>query len=368
MLDAKLQIALLQKIANSWQEINHLHFKNSLKRPVFTLDGPSHILGSFQLPGTLYLNLDLVLLNDWKTCVIPTLKHEMAHQYIMERISSVGNGHDKLFRKICLQIGAAPEATGKIRRQADSDELGNNPNTSGAAESNVGDIIRKIQKLLNLAQSQNNHEAESAMALANSLLLKFNLDHGLLAQTEFVRKNISTYLKRTPIEFSLICNILQEFYFVEIVFFKDWDDLGLLSQQCALMGKSVNVQIAEYTFYFLLNACQRYWQDFRKGQEIKIAGRDKRSFTIGLMEGFHQKLSKQQRTHKEQGLVWLGDPELLRFAKSNFPRTARTSYSRQGDAAVYAAGKAAGATLVVHKGMHGATKGRSGGNLLSPAR
>jgi Protein of unknown function (DUF2786) len=360
MLSSDLQLALLQKIANSWREINRLYFKDGLKLPVFTFEGPSHMLGSFQLPGTMYLNLDLVLYNDWKTAVIPTLKHEMAHQYIMEKISPVGNGHDQLFRKICAQIGAAASATGNIKRQTDTEQTASqSPNN----EPNVGDVVRKIQKLLNLAQSQNQHEAEAAMTLANSLLLKFNLDHGLLAQTEFARRNVSTHSKRTPIEFSLICNILQEFYFVEIVFFKDWDELGLQSQQCAIMGKQVNVEIAEYTLHFLMAACERYWQDFRRDKKKTIVGRERRSFVIGLMEGFQQKLSDQRRINQTQGLVWKGDPELIRFAKNHFPRTARTSYSRQGDASVYAAGKAAGATLIVHKGMHG--QGSQSRGLLS---
>lgn len=83
------------------------------------------------------------------------------------------------------------------------------------------------------------------------------------------------------------------------------------------------------------------------------------------MSGFCQKLDAQARVHKEAGLVWLPQADLIAYAKKRHPhvRSTRSRGTRQSDA--FGEGQAAGRNLVLHRGL---SQGASGETRRLPAR
>src|SRR5690606_19881159 len=94
------------------------------------------------------------------------LKHEMAHQYVEEVEGyKPGEGpHGATFRRVCRERGIDEGATG------DPD-----PTSEGSDPKHYA-ILRRIELLLALATSENQNEAQTAMATARRLMLKYNLE------------------------------------------------------------------------------------------------------------------------------------------------------------------------------------------------
>lgn len=332
----EISMALLLRIRNSWHEINKTYFRQAMKAPILTLVGPPTALGSY-CAGTLYINPKLALWGSWAEDVIPTLKHEMAHQYLFEVLNRPSEGHGRLFRQVCQRLGIPSEASGILPTEA---------KVSLSSESDpTSQILRRIEKLLNLAQSDNLHEAEAAMAKANELLLRYNLDSTHLTG-DFVRKNIATGKKRPPAEVWGATHLITSFYFVEIITFKDWDKDGCYTQHLAFLGRSANVTIAEYVFHYLVPLAKRLWE------ESKNPGDSRQAFMWGIFDGLQSKLKEQQKANQKRGLIWKGDAELIAFSRRCFPhvRTGK-SYARTSSES-YGRGKSLGKTITIHKGIH----------------
>lgn len=346
-MNENLKVLLLQKLCNSWQELNKIHFKGRLKKPSFTFEGGDSLVGSFSLPAQIFIHPDVVLYNDWEAVLIPVLKHEMVHQYIFECVDKRDSGHGVLFKKICQQIGAHPMSGIDIARSPLPNEIDH-----AEVSSEFPSILRKIEKLMNLSRSQNIHEAESAMEKANQLLLKYNLDASSLGKDDnMIRINLGLSTKRTDLATSYIASILCEYYFVDTVFYKAWDEQGFYNFHLAIMGKSHNVKIAEYTFHFLSKLKDQLWVEYLKSEKIKNR-RAKREFTHGLFQGFESKLTAQRSKLKNEGLVWKGDPELLKYAKKEFPRTTRRCSSSTSETSkTFRDGQALGKSITVRGAM-----------------
>ena len=141
--------ALLNALVHSWNTLNGTLFRGALRPPVLTLvDGRR--LGFWQRDTrTLALGRGLVADASWPV-VVEVLKHEMAHQYVDEVLGITDETpHGPAFRQVCERIGADPRAAG--RPAADEEPA----------------AIRKVRKLLALAQSANRNEAEAAARAAH---------------------------------------------------------------------------------------------------------------------------------------------------------------------------------------------------------
>jgi hypothetical protein len=79
----------------------------------------------------------------------------------------------------------------------------------------------------------------------------------------------------------------------------------------------------------------------------------------GVMMGFGTKLDAQKVVSQQEGLIWVGDPELQRYLKQRFPTLVSGGGFSLGNASAYNEGKAAGASIVLHKGV-GADSGNQG--------
>lgn len=190
----------------------------------------------------------------------------------------------------------------------------------------MDDIVKKIQKLLTLANSDNENEAKLATQKANELLLKYNLKMQQVKDTQFEYQEKSvkeTGLTVKPYQ-HMISSLLTEFFFVQIVIgqvFSGYSsgDHGVprarYKKTLKLVGTKENCEIATYIFDYLNTAYPNLWKD----QYERNASLDRthaHSYYKGLTAGIRSMLTETKwKVEEEMGLVVVGDPGLDKFVE-----------------------------------------------------
>lgn len=323
----------LTELLRSWHTFNERHLGGVLRPPVLQIDLSAQRLGHWQA-GTRTLSLahDHLLSHRWDD-VLDTLKHEMAHQYVDEVLGGDVRPHGPQFTRACALLDIRPDVTGTPR-----------PSDDPAAK-----VLRRVQKLLALATSANRHEAEAAMAAANTLLLRYNLD---LPQDGprpgYEARRLGDSAAAIALENKLVSSILSEFFFVECIWVTTYNARRLRQERVLeVLGTSENLEMAAYVHDFLHAATKRLWGQARRDMSLPASKR--REFGAGLLTGFRDKLRGERQRNEEQGLVWLGDADLDRYVRGRHPyiRSMGSAAVRRGRA--HAAGRAAGEGLTLHR-------------------
>lgn len=325
----ELHEAWLGRLQLEWRALNRERLSGALRIPIFRIGEGKRTLGSFEpMSRILSISEDHVLNASWAE-VTATLAHEMAHQVVFELWKLLAEPpHGKRFKEaLALLVDPAEDTS-----LTDAEEK----------------ILRKVQKLLSLAQSDNPHEAQSAMATANTLLLQHNLR---LADTEprgYTRRRIGGESGRISMAWKLIGAILSDFFFVECIWVSTYDARqNIEKRQLEIMGRPGNVEMGEYVHHFLHSSLLGLVRS-RKRLRIKT-GRD---FQCGVILGFKESLEQKREINRERGLIWVSDPGLSRFFKDNYPRTASLQGRGVSRGQDLQAGKEEGRKLVLRRPLH----------------
>jgi len=84
-------------------------------------------------------------------------------------------------------------------------------------------------------------------------------------------------------------------FFVETVCLSLYDPIGGETYQTVeLLGTAENVRVGEYVYHFLMNQMEVLWKDYQR-KRPGPAARSKRSYLLGVLKGFHDKLARQGR-------------------------------------------------------------------------
>ena len=337
-----LDRAWLTEVSRRWQHINETSLASQLSLPTFALSDSATVLGSWT-PATRTLAISRAHIADATWIEIDdTLRHEMAHQVVSELLAeSDSRPHGPMFKKACemLQIGASPRVQSGLDQRAKT-------------------VLRRVQKLLSLAQSDNPHESEAATAAANRLLLQYNLELDQSAPAGYSYRRIGPAIARVPAERKLLSAILQEHFFVRCIWLrttrsKDNKPATVLE----IMGTPANIEIAAYVHDALFRKVDDLWTSYRQSNSVTRSGR--RSFRVGIMRGFRDRLDSQRVSHEETGLVWSGDPAIQAFYAKRYPRTSRMSASGYRNGAAHDAGRQEGRRLRIEPGV-GSEKSSTG--------
>jgi hypothetical protein len=349
-LSAALEAALIRELRTRYDWDNRARFGGRLVAPVLVLsDAAAHLGRWHSATRTLELSRTLVLSRPWLE-VAGVLEHEMAHQYVDEVLHVRGEtAHGETFRRVCAERGIDERAAGS---------------PTAADPASPGDVtaervLDRIRKLLALAGSPNQHEAEIAMRKAHELMLRHNVE---VAATHTERSYEIRHLgdparRGTRVESEIAC-LLSELFFVKVIRVPVYLPLlGKSGQVYEISGTHANVEMACHVYAFLLATAERLWAENRHDTRVRN-GRDRLIYQSGVIGGFRDKLLAERTGLQETGLVWVGDGDLDRFYRARHPHiTTRRHHVRINGA--HAAGREAGRTVVLHKPVE---RGSGGGS------
>jgi len=220
-------------------------------------------------------------------------------------------------------------------------------------------ITDKINKLLALATSDNQHEAQLAAAKAMEMLMKYNVSKGELERAEFTRKDSTRPSMNDP-AFGFVGQLLMKYFSVKVVRFQEEKPnvLGIKFQHFAFMGEEHNVEIAHYMGVYLMRSFNDCWEKDRKLH--KLHKRVQTDYYQGMFDALNERLEETKvKVEKATGkdLVPTGK-ELSRFVLSQFPRLSNIR-GRQGtgDAKARGAGQNAGIGVKLQRAVRTGSDG-----------
>ena len=358
-LTAVLAAALARELRATWHQINEAYFRGALLTPTLELVAARSTLGRW-VPGTrtVEVSLSLAIEKPWGV-VVEVLKHEMAHQYVHEILGERSQTpHGAAFRDACARLGVDGRAAGMPAAPADE------------PDETEEKVVVRISRLLALAESPNRHEAEAAMAAAQRLMLKHNLDTAAdCARSGAGRAYGFAHLGRPTGRVGeherLVAMILGKHFFVEAIWVPVYRPReGKRGSVLEICGTPANLAIAEYAHGFLLGTAERLWSDHKRARGL-ASDRERRTYMAGVMTGFADKLGRQEATCRAEGLVWVKDGDLGGYLRRRHPHVRHVRHAGQRRTDTWVHGREAGRQIVLHRPVEGAVTSR--GRLL-PAK
>ena len=306
-LTAELEQASLRATGQVYDELNRSLFRGRLQKvPLMFVDRVQRLGQWCSEPARIELSRCVLLNNGWGA-LVEVLKHEMAHQYTEQVLNVVDEGpHGATFRRVCAERGIDGRAAGMPAVSAIDDERQR--------------ILDRVTKLLTLAQGGDLHEAETAMSVAQRLMLKYNLAHATAPAAKDHRfVHLGRPTGRIIESDRILAALLAEHFFVEVIWVPVWRPLeGKRGSVLEVCGTPENVEFASYAHAFLLQTAERLWTHYRS--ERGLAGNaQRREFIAGVMTGFRDQLKRDRCRQQEQGLIWVGDVELAQYFKRRHP-------------------------------------------------
>lgn len=333
-LTAELEAQALRALAEEWVRLDWALFGGRLRRPSFAFaDGRSELGRWVRGHRRIEVARHLLVEAGWGV-LVEVLKHEMVHQYVDEVLGLVDeSAHGPAFRKAAAERAIDGAAAGM-------------PRARGEAQA---PILERVAKLLALAASANEHEAQAAASAAQRLMLRYNLERVASREPSACTfRHLGRATGRTTEAENLLARILGDHFFVDVIWVPVWRPLeGKRGSVLEICGRLENVELAEHVHGFLLATAERLWQEHRRGRGIR-GNRDRRAFLAGVMTGFRSRLEAQAREQARAGLVWVGDAEVDRVYRARHPRVRSARVASTAGTAAHAEGAAAGRNIVLH--------------------
>jgi hypothetical protein len=344
--------SLLHGLACEWEKslwVLSPSYRKMMRPPLFSLRDMEDRWGSWSgKKREISLTRNLVLSHPWDA-VCEVLRHEMAHQFAEEVFAAHHEPpHGPQFQKACYLLRANPRASGnykpldeRIRRESSSLE---------------DKIMIRVKKLMALAGSPNQHEAEAAMGKAHELIGKYNLD--LLARDE--NRNFASVfvgrpaLRHTPEDYAL-AHLMQDYYFVRGIWVSAYVlEKGKMGRALEISGAIQNIKMASYVHDFVRRFIHAQWAAYNKDKGLNRYRQT--DFAVGIIEGFRSQLE----VPPSLALMKMEDPLLRKYLAYKYPRTVRVNRgAARPNKNVLQDGKRIGRRLIIAKGIgdHGGSRG-----------
>ena len=369
-INTLLEKGIIEKLQYHWKTIlwdlekKDPGLAGRLKPPVITISGMKNCLGQWHGANhEIRMSRNLILNARWDS-ICEVFTHEVAHQLASTIPQSLfETSHGPTFRACCRIIGANPEASGTF--QTLEDRIWKNKNDENDK------IMIKVKKLMSLAESGNNYEAESAAAKAGELITRYNID---IIEEDRERGFESIIITEPALKVSqaesMTVGILSRYYFVRPIWIHVYiPEKRKIGKALEISGTPTNIKIADYVFHYVLQYAESNWYRYKKEHP---ECRSRSGFMTGVVSGFGEKLKKQQEatisarqreTAPGKNLVVLDDKKLTEYFNNRYPDIITTSkryQSRSRDA--YDSGKQKGQSLTISKTI--TSSGGNGGRLI----
>ncbi|MEW6755984.1 MAG: DUF2786 domain-containing protein [Candidatus Latescibacterota bacterium] len=351
-LDAALHQAWSQRLGQWWRYYNEEYAGGGLQPPRIELGQAAAELGRWERDRRRIVISREHLERDPWLVVMATLRHEMAHQYADEVLQALDEpAHGPAFQHACWRLRADPRG-----RQAGS------PAALAAGEER---IVARLRKVLSLAGSPNQHEAEAAVQKARRLLLRYNVDLVSLDQErQFEHRWLGEVRSRRASYELWLAQILHDYFFVETIWVESYrplqDRVGTVLQ---ISGTRANLDMAAYVYEYLTGLLEPLWRRYRRRRRLGGNG-ERQRFWAGLMEGFLRRLQEQEKgLHVAEALVWQGDARLQEYQRYLYPRMRTRSTRGVAATQAYRDGYREGRSISIRRPV--AEAGRGFGGYLS---
>lgn len=251
-------------------------------------------------------------------------------------------------------------------------------------ENNVDSaVVERLKKLMRLASSDNQNEAELALQRARNIALENQLDLACIdawndtkEEEQYIKEDFSTGTFRKPVTDSFVVQILIKHFNVKIL---TWNGVRREGVRMIFIGKKSDVETAKYVYNFLGETMMRLWKGYRK-QNPEVTTTARGSYFYGLQNGLDDKLtSSREEKEKEKfqnvgrilgaeaqataenkyALICKSDKEKLEQAvKSFFPkvRSGTCSSVSNSNSSVYYDGVATGKTISINRAIGNSQK------------
>lgn len=348
-ISGELRAAWNRRLYEWWHYYNHTYTGGSLRVPCIELGRGASLLGRWERESRrLVISLRHIERDPW-VAVLATLRHEMAHQYAHEVLRAQDEPpHGAAFDRACYRLRCHDGSNAECPMP-------------GPCEAQV---LSRIKKVMSLAGSANEHEAETAVKQARRLLLRHNIDvAGLGGHREFGHRHVGPVKARHASYELWLAQILHEFFFTEVIWVESYnaieDKVGTVLRLC---GTRQNLDLAEHAYTYLWQLLERLWQTYRRKRALP-GNRERQRYYAGVLEGFCIKLRRQeQRIQTQEALVWKGDGQLMEYHRYLHPyvRTRRGGGVAATEA--YRDGLEEGRNVTIHRPL-GRSHGGFGGYL-----
>jgi hypothetical protein len=352
-LSAELEGALVRELQRAYRQLNESLFGGALRPAILELSSAHSWLGRWCSPTrTLEVGRALALEKPW-VVVIEVLKHEMAHQYVDEVLGDTDQGHGPTFRCVCKRLGIDSKASGVP-------EPG-----SGEEEERV---LSRVARLLALADSPNENEAQAAMSAAQRLMLRYNIDQAQARSRErcYGFRQVGRITGRVSEAERILAGLLVNHFFVDAIWVTAYQPrLGKPGSVLEICGTEANLAMADYVHAFMTHTAQGLWEAHQRANRI-TSNRDRQTFLAGVMVGFHERMASEKSMHEGAGLVWKGDADLEKYLRRRHPHVRKIRVQGNPRTEARERGKEAGRDIVLRKPVEGPSSNR--GKLLPSRR
>ena len=356
LVQVELERRILHGLSCEWESAMSFLFSfngKKLRKPLFSIRDMNGRWGYWsEKKNEIAVSRNLVLNHSWDA-VREILLHEMAHQFAGQVLGARNEPpHGSKFKRACYLLKADSKASGNCKPL---DEL-----VSQGSAGTEDKILLRVKKLMALAQSRNQHEAEAAMAKAHEFIAKYNLD--LLARHEqrnFVSVFVGSPALRHFREDYQLSTLIQDFYFVYGIWVPAYVmEKSKMGRVLEVSGTLQNIRIASYVYDFVKHFIDSQWHKYN--QEKGLNRYRKTDFALGVIEGFRLKLQLQtQKQNKQQNkiksklaLIIIRDPLLQKHIDYKYPHTSKVRGKiLRKDKHVLQDGICVGKKLIIYQGI-----------------
>lgn len=195
-------------------------------------------------------------------------------------------------------------------------------------------VIDLIQKLLALANSDNEHEAKLAASRAQELLIRHNLTlEDCEPDDKYNMQVVDTGMGRAPTEWKYVQSILGEFFYVKIIHMRkpvfNKETFKYSKHMSYVMcGQQHNIEIAKFVRDFLTNSFIKLFNEYRNRTGAPTTS--KTSFYIGLYSGLAEQLrATQTKVQTETGLVIIPEHDLQPWIEEQLGKIKQNKPAKQ---------------------------------------
>ena len=332
-LSAELERALIRELLEAWNTANRADFGGELRPPTLALH-EAGALGRFHPSRrALTLRRRFAITAPWGQ-VIEVLRHEMAHQYVVEILGEHHEtAHGPRFRETCRARGIDARAAG-LPAHADPAE---------------DKLIRRIRALLRLAQSPEHHEAAAAARAARRLLAQHDLSLEDPAAARTFQQVGPTKGRFDPWE-KLLGGILGEHFGVQVIYVHAYrPTTGTWGRVLEVLGPAHHVEIAAYVHDVLRQTGESLWRAHKRAAGLP-GNAERRRFLYGVMAGFREALATELEP-AETSLVQVDDRETVAYVRRRHPRLRSGRRTSVRVSAATEQGRAAGRQIQLRPGV-----------------